>query len=72
VPTADPETRGSDRRTFDVLFAHSVPADAAFAAIGEINNDIDLKDGKYGGEEGLAFATWSPTSYPRATTTIHG
>jgi hypothetical protein len=25
-----------------VLFAHSVSADAAFAAIGEINDDIDL------------------------------
>jgi hypothetical protein len=72
VPAADPETRGSDRRIFDVLFAHSGPADAAFAAIGEINDNIDLKDGKYGGEEGLAFATWSPASCPRATTTIRG
>jgi hypothetical protein len=57
VPAADPETRGSGRRAFDVLLVHSGPAETAFAAIGEISDDIDLKDGKYGGEQGLALAT---------------
>jgi hypothetical protein len=48
----DPETRGSDR-----LFAHPGPADTAFTEVGEIGDDIDLKDGKYGGEQGVARAT---------------